>query len=366
MRLAIDDAIALLDRGAADRLGEMALAGAGRAEEERVLALLDEAGGGEVVDQRAIHLLVEIEIKAVERAVGIAKARLLVPAREQPVLPALQFVARRASETRSSGASRLGLRLAEARFEDGGHAGESEFAERVIEFDEIHVGVSCLAIDEIAVERELPDERIDLAQASAAPAAGARGSSAGSDRSGTPSSSAALAASSTTAGPCFFASARTPRMRRTPGAPSCCVDVAADGADVRAGARRPRAEQRERRRRRARRPVRVVRCDASRAARADARAAAGRSSDRAAGRAGRSTAPGRAGQSSRAARRSTRPRLRRSHRDAPCGRRSGSSETARAAAAPRAGCSSANIAATWRFVVPWMRVSAQCVSQRSR
>ena len=32
----------------------------------------------------------------------------------------------------------------------------------------------------------------------------------------------------------------------------------------------------------------------------------------------------------------------------------------------RCGCSSANIAATWRLVVPWMRVSAQRVSQRSR
>jgi hypothetical protein len=31
-----------------------------------------------------------------------------------------------------------------------------------------------------------------------------------------------------------------------------------------------------------------------------------------------------------------------------------------------AGCSSAYIAATWRFVVPWIRVSAQRVSQRSK
>ena len=38
--LAIDDAIALLDRGAADGLREMALAGARGAEEERVFALL--------------------------------------------------------------------------------------------------------------------------------------------------------------------------------------------------------------------------------------------------------------------------------------------------------------------------------------
>ena len=74
VRFAIDDAIALLDRGAADRLREMALAGARRAEEERVFALADEAGGGELVEQRAIHLLVEVEIEAVERAIGIAEA----------------------------------------------------------------------------------------------------------------------------------------------------------------------------------------------------------------------------------------------------------------------------------------------------
>ena len=47
---AIDDAVALLDRGAADGLRQMAFAGAGRAEEERVLALADEAGGRELVD----------------------------------------------------------------------------------------------------------------------------------------------------------------------------------------------------------------------------------------------------------------------------------------------------------------------------
>ena len=49
--LAIDDAVALLDGRAADRLGEVALAGAGRPEEEHVLALRDEARGGELVDR---------------------------------------------------------------------------------------------------------------------------------------------------------------------------------------------------------------------------------------------------------------------------------------------------------------------------
>ena len=38
------------------------------------------------------------------------------------------------------GVSLLGLRLAQSGFEDGRHAGEAEFAERVIEFDEIHSG----------------------------------------------------------------------------------------------------------------------------------------------------------------------------------------------------------------------------------
>ena len=151
--------------------------------------------------------------------------------------------------------------------------------------------VSCFAIDEIAVEGELPDERIDLAErqrhrrpafeVAAQEAIGRRRR----DRA------RPCAASSTTAGPCFFASASTPRMRRTPAAPSCWWMCVADGADVTGRRVVARREQRQRARRRARRPVVVVRCDASRAARADARAGAGRSSDRAGGRAGRSTAP---------------------------------------------------------------------------
>jgi hypothetical protein len=56
----------------------MAFAGAGRAEEERVFPLLTEAGRRELVDQHTIHLLVEIELKAVERAVGVLKAGELV------------------------------------------------------------------------------------------------------------------------------------------------------------------------------------------------------------------------------------------------------------------------------------------------
>ncbi len=77
---------------ASDRLGQVALAGARWAEEECVFPLGDEARGGELENERAIHFLVEIEIKIVERAIGIAKPRQLVPALEQPVLSAVQFV----------------------------------------------------------------------------------------------------------------------------------------------------------------------------------------------------------------------------------------------------------------------------------
>jgi len=78
VRFTIRDTVALLDRSASDRLGEMAFPGARRAEEEGVLALADKAGRRELVQQRPVHLLVKVEIKAVERAIGIAEARLFV------------------------------------------------------------------------------------------------------------------------------------------------------------------------------------------------------------------------------------------------------------------------------------------------
>ena len=90
MRFAVDDAIALLDRGAADGLGDVALAGTGRTEQECVFALGDEACGGEFEDERAVDFLVEGEVEAVERAVGVTESGLLVAPDEQPVLAPLE------------------------------------------------------------------------------------------------------------------------------------------------------------------------------------------------------------------------------------------------------------------------------------
>jgi hypothetical protein len=137
MGFAIDDAIALLDRGAPDGLREMALAGAWRAEQQGVLALLDEARGGELVDQHAVHLLVEVKIKGIERAIRIPEAGEFVAARQEPVFASLQLVG---DERRDEIERRepLGLGVTEPGFEDVGHPREPELAERAIDFDEIH------------------------------------------------------------------------------------------------------------------------------------------------------------------------------------------------------------------------------------
>ncbi len=99
----------------------------------------DEAGGGELVDEGAVHLLVEVEVEAVEGPVGVAEAGLLRAAGEEPVLSAQQLVGdERGDEV--DGGELLGLGLTQACLEDVGHAGEAQLAQRAIEFDEVHVG----------------------------------------------------------------------------------------------------------------------------------------------------------------------------------------------------------------------------------
>ena len=111
----------------------------GGPEQERVLALGDEAGGGELEDEGAVDLLVEGEVEAVERAVGVAEAGLLVAPGEQAVLAALELV----GDERGDEVERrhlLDLSLLQARFEQVGHSGEAQLAQRLVEFDEIHDG----------------------------------------------------------------------------------------------------------------------------------------------------------------------------------------------------------------------------------
>ena len=84
--------MALLDHGEADGLGEVAFARAGRPQEEAVLVLGDEAAGGELEDEAAVHLGVEVEVEGVEGLAAVAEAGLLDAALEEPVLAAEQLV----------------------------------------------------------------------------------------------------------------------------------------------------------------------------------------------------------------------------------------------------------------------------------
>ena len=86
MDLAVDHAMALVDHRETDGLGEMALARTGRAEEDGVFCPLEEAPGGELEDQSAVDLRVELEVEAIEGLVRIAEACLLDTSSEQAVL----------------------------------------------------------------------------------------------------------------------------------------------------------------------------------------------------------------------------------------------------------------------------------------
>jgi hypothetical protein len=72
--------------GLSDGLSQVALAGAARAEEERILAPADECAGGQIEDQAAVDLRVEGEVEVVEGLVRISEAGLLAPPFEQALM----------------------------------------------------------------------------------------------------------------------------------------------------------------------------------------------------------------------------------------------------------------------------------------
>src|SRR2546426_11592841 len=92
----------------------MALAGAGGAEEEAVLVRGDKAAGGELEDEAGIHLLVEVEVKGVERLARVAEGGLLEAPVEEPILAPEQLVADEGGEE-VGGSQRVGLGLVQTR-----------------------------------------------------------------------------------------------------------------------------------------------------------------------------------------------------------------------------------------------------------
>src|SRR5207253_9466765 len=107
---AIPDATALLNGGLTDRLTEITLARAGRAEEQAVLMFGDEVGRGQVADDAAVHLLVEVEVEVVECLLRIAELGGLSATVQQTVTATIQFIGNEARHE-INGRHALGLSL---------------------------------------------------------------------------------------------------------------------------------------------------------------------------------------------------------------------------------------------------------------
>lgn len=138
--LAVEDLVALLDGGVADALREVALACAGRPEEEGVLVLRDEVAGGEVEDKAPVELAVEVKVEGVEGLARVAEAGALHAVLEEAVLPALQLVLHeRGDEIERRPV--IGLRLDDAGLEGGGHARDAQLAQGAGNFGECHSGL---------------------------------------------------------------------------------------------------------------------------------------------------------------------------------------------------------------------------------
>ena len=92
MRFAIQHAITLLDNGVSDGLRDVALAAARRTKKQGIFALSYPAGGGQIEDQLAIHLGVELEVEVIQLLVGVAELRLLVTPLQQSFAATVQFI----------------------------------------------------------------------------------------------------------------------------------------------------------------------------------------------------------------------------------------------------------------------------------
>lgn len=136
VRLGIEHAMALLNRGLRQRQRQVTLARTGWTDEQEIFALRDEAAGRELERQRAAHLLVEGEIEGVQRATRVAEARLDGPPFEQSILSPLRFIIDEHGDELER-RQPLGLRMAWARLEYVSHAREPELTDGAIQFGDV-------------------------------------------------------------------------------------------------------------------------------------------------------------------------------------------------------------------------------------
>src|SRR5207302_5474101 len=109
----------------------VAFAGAGRPEEKHILATVDELAAGKLVDEPAVHLLVEVEIESVDGLVAVPEFRVLGATFEQPITSPRQLVADERRDEIDRGDT-FGLRFEQPGFEDGGHAAEAQLPQRTL------------------------------------------------------------------------------------------------------------------------------------------------------------------------------------------------------------------------------------------
>ena len=113
---AVEHTIALLDGGLADGLCQMTFSGAGRTEKQSIFVTGDEGAGGQVEDQTAIHLGVEVEVEVVQGFLRVAKLSLLAPALQQTIATTSEFVRDQAGD-QVDGWHGFDLSLVETSFE---------------------------------------------------------------------------------------------------------------------------------------------------------------------------------------------------------------------------------------------------------
>src|SRR5260370_21372289 len=83
----------------------------------------NEGAGGQVEDQTAIHLLVEVEVEVVESPLWVAKLGLLGSALQQTIAATGEFVRDQAGEE-VDGRHGFGLSLVDTGFEHGGKSAQ--------------------------------------------------------------------------------------------------------------------------------------------------------------------------------------------------------------------------------------------------
>src|SRR5260370_40041049 len=94
----------------------------------------DEGAGGQVEEQTAIHLLVEVEVEVVEAPLWIAKLGLLGPSLQQAISATSEFIRDQTGEEVARGHG-FGLSFAETGFQHGLGTAVSELPESYIPLD---------------------------------------------------------------------------------------------------------------------------------------------------------------------------------------------------------------------------------------